>query len=156
MGQRRVVTETVGGRSRVRSDAESTRLTFGTMWIDEVWTNSVDQPLGYEPSMADSALAPPKGALHWRFFCLPPDESGQAHSNETTPEGLDVADEEGWHKTETLDYVFVLDGGVTLVLDDAEVDLDPGDCVIQRATRHAWRNRGNAPVRLLAIMLGVE
>ena len=37
------------------------------------------------------------------------------------------------------------DGTVTLVLDTAEVDLAASDVVVQRGSRHAWSNRGDAP-----------
>ena len=34
---------------------------------------------------------------------------------------------------------------MTLVLDTAELDLAAGDVVVQRGSRHAWSNRGDAP-----------
>ena len=37
------------------------------------------------------------------------------------------------------------DGTVILVLDTAELDLAAGDVVVQRGSRHAWSNRGDAP-----------
>jgi len=48
-------------------------------------------------------------------------------------------------KTRTLDLCLVLDGEVTLVLDTAEVQLNAGDTVVQRATNHAWSNRATGP-----------
>jgi mannose-6-phosphate isomerase-like protein (cupin superfamily) len=48
-----------------------------------------------------------------------------------------------WHTTKTIDFVFVLEGRLTLMLDDGSVELEPGDVVIQRATHHAWRNDGS-------------
>jgi uncharacterized cupin superfamily protein len=59
----------------------------------------------------------------------------------------------GFHRTDTLDYVMVLDGEVTLELDRGAVTLGPGDCVVQRATRHAWRNRSGRAVRLAVVMI---
>jgi len=50
----------------------------------------------------------------------------------------------------------VLDGPVELVLDEGAVVVQPGDWVVQRGTRHAWRNHGTAPIRLLAVMMGIE
>jgi quercetin dioxygenase-like cupin family protein len=52
-------------------------------------------------------------------------------------------------RTETLDYVYVLDGSVTLVLDTEEVDLNEGDSVVQRGARHAWSNRTDRPCTLV-------
>ena len=44
------------------------------------------------------------------------------------------------HKSETVDYGILLSGERTLILDDGEYHLKPGDCVIQLASWHAWRN----------------
>ena len=42
------------------------------------------------------------------------------------------------HRTESVDYGFVIEGELTLVLDDAEVALKPGSVVVQRGSNHAW------------------
>jgi len=49
-------------------------------------------------------------------------------------------DTPGMHTTNTIDYGIVISGRLALELDDGEqVDLEPGDVVIQNGTRHAWR-----------------
>ena len=70
-------------------------------------------------------------------------------------QAVNEVDSEGFHRTPTVDYVYVLDGPVELVLDDTSVVVEPGDCVVQRGTNHAWRNHGTEPIRLLAVMIGV-
>ncbi|MCC7486446.1 MAG: cupin domain-containing protein [Burkholderiales bacterium] len=57
------------------------------------------------------------------------------------------------HRTETLDYAVVLEGEITLVLDESEVNLRQGDVVIQRGTNHAWSNRSGKPARMLYILM---
>jgi uncharacterized cupin superfamily protein len=47
-----------------------------------------------------------------------------------------------------VDFCFVLDGEITLVLDAEEVALKAGDVVVQRGTRHAWSNRSANPCRI--------
>ena len=69
--------------------------------------------------------------------------------------GVPGVDKDGFHTTATIDYLVILDGPVTLALDDGEVDLQPGDLVVQRATRHAWYNRTDKPIRMLALAVGV-
>ena len=59
------------------------------------------------------------------------------------------------HITDTVDYLYVLDGDLTLELDDGEVLLHPGDTVVQRRTTHAWRNDNDFPVRLVAVMVSL-
>ncbi|HLQ25018.1 MAG TPA: cupin domain-containing protein [Acidiferrobacterales bacterium] len=57
------------------------------------------------------------------------------------------------HRTETIDYAVVLDGEITLLLDDVDVQLKMGDVVIQRGTNHAWSNRSGKPCRMLYILI---
>ena len=49
-----------------------------------------------------------------------------------------------------------LEGEIALQLDTGEVTLRPGDCVVQRGTRHAWRNRSGKPVKMMAVMLSTR
>jgi uncharacterized cupin superfamily protein len=70
-----------------------------------------------------------------------------------TMEGIQA---DGFHTTQTVDYVMVLEGEIALELDTGEVTLGPGDCVVQRGTRHAWRNRSGAPVKMMAVMLSTR
>jgi hypothetical protein len=51
------------------------------------------------------------------------------------------------HRTQTLDYVVVIEGELVLILDDREVVLVPGDVVVQRGTDHAWENRSDTIAR---------
>ena len=48
-------------------------------------------------------------------------------------------------RTRTLDFCYVLEGEITLVLDTEEVHLKEGDTVVQRGTNHAWSNRSDKP-----------
>jgi uncharacterized cupin superfamily protein len=48
-------------------------------------------------------------------------------------------------KTESLDFYFILEGEIVLVLDTEEVALKKGDIVVNRGTNHAWSNRSDAP-----------
>jgi len=57
------------------------------------------------------------------------------------------------HRTETVDYAVVLEGEITLLLDEGEVSLKAGDIVIQRGTNHAWSNRSNKPVKMLYVLI---
>jgi mannose-6-phosphate isomerase-like protein (cupin superfamily) len=52
------------------------------------------------------------------------------------------------HRTQTLDYVIVIEGEVVLILEDSEVVLAKSDVAVQRGTNHAWENRSNKMARL--------
>ena len=95
-------------------------------------------------------LEPEPGASSWRVFDLPPDEVVAAYlQSQNVPE----AEASGFHRTDTLDYVMILDGEITLELDRGAVALRSGDCVVQRGTRHAWRNRSGRPVKMAVVMI---
>ena len=57
------------------------------------------------------------------------------------------------HKTETVDYIILLQGDVTLILDEEEIDIKPFDVVVQRGTNHAWVNNGTEPALLIAVLI---
>jgi uncharacterized cupin superfamily protein len=46
---------------------------------------------------------------------------------------------------DAMDAVFVMGGEATLILDDGEITVRPGDVVIQNGTYHTWHNRGDVP-----------
>jgi mannose-6-phosphate isomerase-like protein (cupin superfamily) len=60
------------------------------------------------------------------------------------------------HRTASIDYGIVLDGEITLVLDEQEVALRAGDIVVQRGTDHAWANRGDVPARVVFVLVDGE
>ena len=57
------------------------------------------------------------------------------------------------HRTESIDYAVVLEGEITLVLDDQDVQLKAGDVVIQCGTNHAWRNHSDKPCKMLYVLI---
>ncbi|MGY1917504.1 cupin domain-containing protein [Pseudomonas tolaasii] len=66
-------------------------------------------------------------------------------------------DNPGFHRTDSIDYGVVLEGEITLELDEGRSSLlRPGDIVVQTGTRHAWRNPSNQPARLLFVMVGAN
>lgn len=66
-------------------------------------------------------------------------------------------DKGGFHRTRTLDLVLIAAGsGLTLLLDEGEVILNQGDVVVQRNTRHAWKNLiSKTPITMVAVMVKI-
>ena len=151
MALRRIVTGTGDdGRSFFVSDGAASNVTG----FDELWASAGGDPLASAaPASGPAArLEPAPGGSSWRVFDLPPDEVVAAYlASQSVPE----VEASGFHRTNTVDYVMILDGEVTLELDRGEVKLGPGDCVVQRATRHAWRNRSGRPVKMAVVMLSL-
>lgn len=74
-------------------------------------------------------------------------EAGTTHS----------ADKHFWfHRTDSIDYAVVLEGEITLLVDDGEATLRSGDVAVQRATAHAWSNRTNTTARVLFVLAGTD
>ncbi len=57
------------------------------------------------------------------------------------------------HRTQSVDYGLVLDGEITLVLDEQEVLMKAGDFLVERGTNHAWANRSGKPCRVLFVLI---
>jgi mannose-6-phosphate isomerase-like protein (cupin superfamily) len=159
LGIRRVVTEEVEGRSRVVMDGPAPE---SSLW-QELWVSDGDHPTGFEPTEESASLEPSEGGTRWRLFSVPPDaviqkmiEDHQAQLAAADPGAPAVTARDLFHKTNTLDYVYVLEGDISLELEDGSVDLSPGDCVVQRGTNHAWHNSGDQPVKLLVVMKGLS
>jgi quercetin dioxygenase-like cupin family protein len=60
------------------------------------------------------------------------------------------------HRTETIDYVIVLEGEIDMDMDQSTVKLKAGDVMIQRGTNHAWANRGSKRARVAFVLIDAE
>jgi quercetin dioxygenase-like cupin family protein len=58
------------------------------------------------------------------------------------------------HETDSVDYAVVISGEIDMVLDEQTVHLRVGDVVVQRGTRHDWRNNGSQPCVIAFCLVG--
>lgn len=171
---RRVVTgHDAGGRAIVVSDGALPTVVElaaipGTIF-HEVWCTSESPAAldnGPDPTAGALMLPPPKQGTRMRFVDIPPDTSeflmhGATKMHDAFSEIGDAAASTVrkdsphplMHRTESIDYGVVIEGEMTLVLDDSEVPLAPGSVVIQRGTNHAWANRSGRPCRMLFVLV---
>jgi mannose-6-phosphate isomerase-like protein (cupin superfamily) len=93
-----------------------------------------------------------------RTLAVPPPPRGtKIRINEFAPGHLDAHGlQSPVHRTASIDYGIVLEGEITLVLDDSEVVLRAGDVVVQRGTDHAWANRSDAVARVVFVLVDGE
>jgi mannose-6-phosphate isomerase-like protein (cupin superfamily) len=167
MATRRVVTGVDGtGRSYFVHDGETPgQLDMGVARNDEIW---VDDPASPDPKATRDPVAvetfqlePPRDGSVFRVFTFMPeisDPSRLAEALERAAGRFDTGDameqdDPGMHTTSTIDYGVVLSGEIDLELDSGEVHLGPGDVVVQRGTRHAWRNRGSEPCTMAFVLV---
>jgi mannose-6-phosphate isomerase-like protein (cupin superfamily) len=147
MAVRRVVTGNADGKSRIVSDDVFT----STKWC-QLWMSDEDDPDGFDPGQKMLPIEVSSGSTAFRIIEILPKAELQVVLAER-PGMADMFDPEGFHVTDTLDYVYVIDGPVELALDTDSVVLQAGDCVVQRRTRHAWHNHNDHPIRLLGFMV---
>ncbi len=135
----------------------------------EVWeTHATPAPVdnGADPTTGALKLPPPRHGTRIRFVDIPPDSAeflahGAGRVKDAFAQIGDVAAStvKGdsphplMHRTESVDYGVVIEGELTLVLDDSEVQLKPGSVVVQRGTNHAWANRSGRPCRMLFVLI---
>jgi quercetin dioxygenase-like cupin family protein len=128
----------------------------GGATVGEVEATPVVRP--YFPGLGASRVI----FLRWAPYSDEPEpehdpETVTSEVDEKLPGLLDVFEEggDGMHTTDTIDYAICLEGELTLRLDnDAVVTLTPGTCVVQRGTRHAWKNRSSEPALMCYVQIG--
>jgi naringenin degradation protein FdeH len=110
--------------------------TIGADFI-EIWNATSAVPLltsieAREPNEREFTIMPVAGHLLRILEIYPPKAGGKRTV---------------MHRTQTLDYVVIIEGELVLQLDDSEVTLKQGDVVVQRGTNHAWENRSDKLAR---------
>jgi mannose-6-phosphate isomerase-like protein (cupin superfamily) len=136
-----------GGKSYVVS-SEDVTVTMGVVWSFEP---ADIQPIidAIPDGVAAEFLESGPGGAKLTYASVPP-AGGESSFEMDHPQGID---EDGWHVTRTLDFVYIASGELVLVLEEETVTLKPGDFVVQQATRHAWRNEGSEPVVMIGVII---
>lgn len=176
---RRIVTgHDAQGRSVVASDAAAEAVFTSPAAPDRGWsdlwvTDRMPASNAGAPQPPETALPlePPPNGTVIRFVQIPPEGAEAPGSDREREESraaatfdamgaaharVDTSRHPAMHKTATVDYIILLSGRVTMLLDEGEVDLAPGDVVIQRGTNHAWVNKGEEPAVFAAILIDAE
>ncbi|SCC30108.1 Cupin domain-containing protein [Pseudarthrobacter enclensis] len=131
-------------------------------------SGAIDHVSDWDPAAAGNTIPsfPAAGETIVRVADFPPDTAypkdarslifGEIHGSDDAAAGSDhAAEKHFWfHRTDSLDYAVVLDGEITLVVDEGEATLQAGDVVVQRATSHAWSNRTDKIARVLFVLIG--
>jgi hypothetical protein len=126
----------------------------GRYTTTELWVSGAG-PLSAgvtDTSTGEWALEPPPGGACFRIVEIAPDQPGASEA------GADAhAEFQGAHATDTLDYVTILRGEVTLVVGGTEVKLRPGDSVVQQpGVPHDWQNRSGDTAVMVGVLLSAR
>ena len=169
---RRVVTgHDARGRSVVLMDGESPYSFFlekaGGLQLTELWeTRSApaDNSGTHDAAEHERRIEPVSGGTVFRIVEYPPDRvrlktlDADAFYSGMGAKAAGGAERRhpGMHRTRTLDYCVVLSGEIYAVLDEGEVLLCAGDCLVQRGTRHAWSNRSEEPCVIAFVLVAAK
>jgi len=137
---------------------------FHNMWQTQGAPANFETPT--ETANPDLPLPPPASGTMFRIIEFPPEkqymdkvDAGMA-KQAFAEYGAGGALAEGeksrhafMHRTDTVDYGICLSGEMTMVLDDSEVVMHPGDVCIQRGTNHAWANRSDKPCVMAFVLI---
>jgi len=173
---RRVVTgHDREGRAIIQSDAPPARVqqlsgngpTFYEVWNTRETPARIDRASG-EPHEEGLVLAPPPRGTRIRVMDIPPETAETAQVSpararehfaeigavEASTHSSSAASRHPFmHRTQTVDYGIVLEGEITLLVDEGETTVRAGDIVIQRGTNHAWANRSGRNCRIAFILI---
>jgi mannose-6-phosphate isomerase-like protein (cupin superfamily) len=134
----------------------------------EIWNtdgNLIDTTDLVDRADIDIILSPPESGSKFRYFQINPTPEGVPMDIMQEIEAdafkrigaahhrIDTSKHPAMHKTNTIDYIILLKGDVTLILDEEEVRLEAHDVVVQRGTNHAWVNNGVEPALLIAVLI---
>jgi len=130
----------------------------GRYTTTELWVSGAGplSPGVTDTSTGEWALEPPPGGACFRIVEIAPDQPGGAQAGSSA--GADAHSEfQGAHATDTLDYVTILRGEVTLIVGGTEVVLRPGDSVVQQpGVPHDWRNRSGDTAVMVGVLLSAH
>jgi hypothetical protein len=149
--RRIVTTNDEHGRSRILFDAHATQtITVLTeLWLTDGTPASNSGQ--HDNAILSTRLEPPRSGTVFRYFeiapeventNLPLEERYQRARDWFKAMGgshlqVDTSRHQSMHRSNSTDYIILLQGEITLVLDEDEVNLEPFDAVIQRGTNHA-------------------
>jgi mannose-6-phosphate isomerase-like protein (cupin superfamily) len=153
------------GKSVVVEEAHTTMTGPGNF---DFWQTKSGQSL-HDLEFGRSAMKfyPAPGGSMFRLFTIPPADPNMTQEEIAKlqewffeqvddPEGRgDTSRHPLMHKTPTVDYIVLLSGEISLVLDEGDpVKLKPFDAVVQRSVGHSWLNTGSEPALLMCVMVG--
>lgn len=142
---------------------------FHNMWTTTTAPARYDSPK--EATSVDLPLPPPTNGTVFRLIEFPPESQIEQVDDETAKKAFEEYGAKGalqhgenntekstnkhafMHRTETVDYAICLSGEMTMLLDDSELIMKPGDVMVQRGTNHAWANRGKEYCTMAFILI---
>ena len=166
---RRIVTgHNAQGRSNITFAGDATNVLDSPAWpgsrVTELWVteeipvdNTGEADRGARPIRHD----PGPGGTIFRVVEIPPESKTTIDTaaafadigSTRVPTAEDSARHPSMHATDSVDYLVVISGEMHMLMEEGEILLKAGDCIVQRGTKHAWVNRSSAPCVMAAILV---
>src|SRR5262245_28419339 len=105
-----------------------------------------------EGALAEMPVGENVEDLGARILGTPPPPNGTRFCVITFPPG----DPGRMHRTETIDYVIVMQGELDMDMDDSTVKLKAGDVLVQSGTNHSRDNRGKEVARRAFVLIDAK
>lgn len=156
------------GKSTILFSDNGTNVTHIPSWkglyVTELWVtnetpadNSGHEDRSLRPMRHDPA---PRGTI-FRLVEIPPESQTSFDAagifnelgSENKPTSEDSARHPSMHKTNSIDYLVVISGECIMGMDEGEIVVRQGDCIVQRGTNHAWINKTDKPCLLAVILI---
>jgi quercetin dioxygenase-like cupin family protein len=138
----------------IRQGEPPTVIHAGRYVTTELWATNEAPPAvtDADTSTREWELEPPPGGTCFRIVEIAPGGEADGSGADAEHAGFQEA-----HATQTLDYVTVLSGQVTLIVGGAEVTLEPGDSVVQQpGVPHDWQNRSAERAVMVGVLLSAR
>ena len=148
-----------GPPDRVYRDLGEDGLVFFELWSTREMPARI-RHVDAEPFEERLMLAPPPNGVRIRILDVPPDSEdtdydavfdnvGGAEARESRP----TATASSSHRTRSINFSKIIEGELTLLVDDGEATVGVGDVVVQRGTNHGWVNRTDRPCRIAFVLI---
>ncbi|WP_306361804.1 cupin domain-containing protein [Nocardia sp. CC227C] len=154
------------GKSTVVVDeTTATRVALPAFTVNDVWrVDTLPARMSDGDTLgAEVELDPPAAGVVVRLATFPPDTEidpavyaesiGDLHGEDAKADDDTIV---GLHATETVDIATIIDGEIYAIYETGETLLRPGDTVINRGIKHAWSNRSDKLVTMVAVMLPAQ
>lgn len=169
---RRIVTgHDAQGRSNITFEGVASNVMDLEGWpglrITELWATE-EMPIDND-GQVDRGARPirhdptPNGTI-FRVVEIPPEPASGVDTSaafaqmgsHNVPDAGDRARHAMMHVTDSVDYLVVMSGEMHMLMEDGEVLLKTGDCIVQRGTKHAWVNRSGKPCIIAAVLVDAK
>jgi len=158
-GKAVIVMDGAAPNQRVRA---ATGLVSTLLWVTEETPANIAS--NADRADRESPVAPPPKGSILRVVDFPPVGDGVGVSNEAMLKEMGIHHDHGGkparhaftHRTKSVDYAFVLEGEIDMLLDDTEIHMKAGDVLVQQGTNHAWINRGTQPCRIAFVLIDAQ